>query len=144
MAQAGRQWQRSLFPWLQSWGVTQCASDPCVFTCTKTIHSVSQSIIIGGLLVYCSFTTNLSSRWNVEDEGPVLEFLNVDITIDADCVLLKQEIYIAQLADTYLPEGVHTAFQRNHAPAGADLRLVIAAALDAKAKGIRQILLLAQ
>eukprot|EP00965_Chrysotila_dentata_P024096 798626-Pleurochrysis_carterae.AAC.1 len=32
MAQAGRRWQRSLFPWLLQWGFTQCTTDPCVFT----------------------------------------------------------------------------------------------------------------
>eukprot|EP00965_Chrysotila_dentata_P077696 2563170-Pleurochrysis_carterae.AAC.1 len=47
MAQAGRRWQRSLFPWLQKWGFTQCASDPYVFTCTRSINGSQQSIIIG-------------------------------------------------------------------------------------------------
>eukprot|EP00965_Chrysotila_dentata_P033398 1111606-Pleurochrysis_carterae.AAC.1 len=32
MAQAGRRWQRTLFPWLIEYGFTQCSSDPCVFT----------------------------------------------------------------------------------------------------------------
>eukprot|EP00965_Chrysotila_dentata_P104930 3465894-Pleurochrysis_carterae.AAC.1 len=31
MAQAGRRWQRTLFPWLLHFGFTQCTSDPCVF-----------------------------------------------------------------------------------------------------------------
>eukprot|EP00965_Chrysotila_dentata_P058955 1956772-Pleurochrysis_carterae.AAC.4 len=150
MAQAGRRWQCSLFPRLQFWGFKQCSSDPCVFTCTKDINGVSQSIIIGCYVddlfvlysddstnsLYSSFKTDLSSRRNVEDEGPVSDLLNVDVTTDANCVLLEQERYIAQLVDTYLPEGVPTAFQRNHAPAGADLPLVIAAALDAKARGL--------
>eukprot|EP00965_Chrysotila_dentata_P045478 1510788-Pleurochrysis_carterae.AAC.1 len=105
MAQAGRRWQRSLFPWLKTWGFSQCSSDPCVFTCTKTIRGVPQSIIIGCYVddpfilysdnspdsLYSSFTTDLALRWNVEDEGPVSDLLNVDITTDADCVLLKQE-----------------------------------------------------
>eukprot|EP00965_Chrysotila_dentata_P044174 1468252-Pleurochrysis_carterae.AAC.1 len=51
MAQAGRRWQRSLFPWLREWGFTQCASDPCVFTCTKPINGTPQSIIIGCYVV---------------------------------------------------------------------------------------------
>eukprot|EP00965_Chrysotila_dentata_P079282 2614578-Pleurochrysis_carterae.AAC.1 len=29
MAQAGRRWQRSLFPWLLDFGFAQCKSDPC-------------------------------------------------------------------------------------------------------------------
>eukprot|EP00965_Chrysotila_dentata_P061437 2034934-Pleurochrysis_carterae.AAC.1 len=36
MAQAGRRWQRSLFPWLTSWGFKQSHSDPCVFSCERT------------------------------------------------------------------------------------------------------------
>eukprot|EP00965_Chrysotila_dentata_P097191 3212211-Pleurochrysis_carterae.AAC.1 len=32
MAQAGRRWQRTLFPWLLEYGFTQCSSDPCGFT----------------------------------------------------------------------------------------------------------------
>eukprot|EP00965_Chrysotila_dentata_P126594 4185934-Pleurochrysis_carterae.AAC.1 len=37
MAQAGRRWQRSLFPWLIEFGFTQCKSDPYVFTMTKRV-----------------------------------------------------------------------------------------------------------
>ena len=32
MAQAGRRWQRTLFPWMLAHGFTQNASDECVFT----------------------------------------------------------------------------------------------------------------
>eukprot|EP00965_Chrysotila_dentata_P149477 4936280-Pleurochrysis_carterae.AAC.1 len=84
MAQAGRRWQRSLFPWLISWGFKQLHSDPCVFTCERVIDDTVHAIIIGcyvdNLVVlyssddpkslYSSFTTALSARWNVEDEGP--------------------------------------------------------------------------
>eukprot|EP00965_Chrysotila_dentata_P100581 3323973-Pleurochrysis_carterae.AAC.1 len=35
MAQAGRRWQGSLFPWLTSWGFRQSHSDPCVFSCER-------------------------------------------------------------------------------------------------------------
>eukprot|EP00965_Chrysotila_dentata_P212889 6187308-Pleurochrysis_carterae.AAC.2 len=131
MAQAGRRWQRSLFPWLKFWRFTQCSSDSCVFTCTRTVNGSSQTVIfscyVDDLFVlysdnspdslYASFPTALSSRWNVGDEGPVSDLLNVDITTDADCVRLKQEKYISQLVDTYLPDGVPNAFHKNHAPA---------------------------
>eukprot|EP00965_Chrysotila_dentata_P158439 5233382-Pleurochrysis_carterae.AAC.1 len=42
MSQAGRRWQRSLFPWLLDFGFTQCGSDPCVFTMTKTMIDGNQ------------------------------------------------------------------------------------------------------
>eukprot|EP00965_Chrysotila_dentata_P039137 1301564-Pleurochrysis_carterae.AAC.1 len=44
MAQAGRCWQRSLFPWLLQFGFTQCKSDPCVFTMTRDISGVSHQL----------------------------------------------------------------------------------------------------
>eukprot|EP00965_Chrysotila_dentata_P041797 1386532-Pleurochrysis_carterae.AAC.1 len=149
MAQAGRRWQRSLFPWLTSWGVKQSHSDPCVFTCERTIDDVPQTIIIGCYVddlfvlysndgpssLYSTLTTALASRWNVEDEGPVSDLLNVDIATDADCVLLKQEKYISQLVDSYLPEGIPSSFHKNHAPAADDLPLRVDEALHAKEQG---------
>eukprot|EP00965_Chrysotila_dentata_P042949 1426320-Pleurochrysis_carterae.AAC.1 len=47
MAQAGRRWQRSLFPWLREWGFQQCASDPCVFTLTSDVDGTQQRLILG-------------------------------------------------------------------------------------------------
>ena len=35
MAQAGRRWQRSLFPWLKKFRFKQCAYDPCMFHMTR-------------------------------------------------------------------------------------------------------------
>eukprot|EP00965_Chrysotila_dentata_P052659 1747384-Pleurochrysis_carterae.AAC.1 len=104
MAQAGRRWQRSLFPWLLSWGCAQCTTDPCVFTAERKIDGKPQRLIIGCYVddlftlysddspgsLYESFTSDLAARWNVEDEGPVSDLLNVDISRDADHVLLQQ------------------------------------------------------
>eukprot|EP00965_Chrysotila_dentata_P044803 1488896-Pleurochrysis_carterae.AAC.5 len=50
--------------------------------------------------LYGSFVEALNSRWNVEDEGPVSDLLNVDITVDATSVSLSQEKYIAHLVST--------------------------------------------
>eukprot|EP00965_Chrysotila_dentata_P011704 383899-Pleurochrysis_carterae.AAC.1 len=57
---------------------------------------------------------------------------NIDIATDADCVILKQEKYIRQLVDTYLPDGVPTSFHRDHAPATDDLPKLVDAALAIK------------
>eukprot|EP00965_Chrysotila_dentata_P039930 1326411-Pleurochrysis_carterae.AAC.1 len=84
MAQAGRRWQRSLFPWLIQWGFAQSSSDPCVFVCNRAVDGTMQSLTIGCYVddlfilysddspgsLYSAFTTDLSARWNVEDEGP--------------------------------------------------------------------------
>eukprot|EP00965_Chrysotila_dentata_P076997 2542252-Pleurochrysis_carterae.AAC.1 len=111
MAQAGRRWQRSLFPWLRKWGLRQCDTDPCVFTAQRTVDGVVQNLVVGCYVddlftlyaqdgpgsLYADFTAVLAERWNVEDEGPVSNLLNVDITRDADSILLRQESYITQL-----------------------------------------------
>ena len=51
MAQAGRRWQRSLFPWLVEFGFTQCYADKCVFTLTRVMDTPDgpreESIIVG-------------------------------------------------------------------------------------------------
>ena len=39
MAQAGRRWQRTLFPWLKGFGFTQTDSDSSVFTLERTMHT---------------------------------------------------------------------------------------------------------
>ncbi len=38
MAQAGRRWQRSLFPFLISLGFTQFSTDSCLFRKEQLIH----------------------------------------------------------------------------------------------------------
>ena len=42
MAQAGRRWQRALFPWLNTWSggkFTQSEQDMCVFHCVATTQT---------------------------------------------------------------------------------------------------------
>ena len=39
MAQAGRRWQRSIFPWIESQGFTASSSDRCVFVKRKTMQT---------------------------------------------------------------------------------------------------------
>eukprot|EP00965_Chrysotila_dentata_P169197 5587607-Pleurochrysis_carterae.AAC.1 len=106
MAQAGRRWQRTLFPWLMEYGFTQCASDPCVFTLND--DATSERLILGCYVddlfilhsgdergsLYARFTDALSGRWNVEDEGPVSDLLNVEITRTDGHVTLSQGNYI--------------------------------------------------
>eukprot|EP00965_Chrysotila_dentata_P003000 97043-Pleurochrysis_carterae.AAC.5 len=147
MAQAGRRWQRSLFPWLKEWGFEQCKSDPCVFTLTRDVFGVSQRLVLGCYVddlfilyshggqgsLYESFTTDLAARWNVEDEGPgVSDLLNVDITTENDSVILKQEKYISRLVETYLPDGVPLSFHKTQAPAAENLPALVDEALRTK------------
>ena len=95
MAQAGRRWQRTLFPWLLSWGLTACTSDSCVFVRKETVQTPQgprDDILLVGCYVddlfilynngdeyslYHKFTTDLQQRWSVDDEGEVSDLLNV-------------------------------------------------------------------
>eukprot|EP00965_Chrysotila_dentata_P100653 3326094-Pleurochrysis_carterae.AAC.1 len=36
--------------------------------------------------LYDDFVQALTLRWNLEDEGPVSDLLNVDISVDESCV----------------------------------------------------------
>eukprot|EP00965_Chrysotila_dentata_P237288 6201812-Pleurochrysis_carterae.AAC.3 len=80
----------------------------------RPLHPLSHD---GPDSLYERFTTDLAARWNIEDEGPVSDLLNVDISMDADSVILKQEKYINQhLVETYLPDGVPLSFHKTQAP----------------------------
>eukprot|EP00965_Chrysotila_dentata_P167345 5525770-Pleurochrysis_carterae.AAC.1 len=84
MAQAGRRWQRSLFPWLLDFGFEQYGSDPCVFKMKRVVNGIEQRVILGCYVddlftpyshdgpdsLYNDFVRALALRWNVEDEGP--------------------------------------------------------------------------
>ena len=139
MAQAGRRWQRSLFPWLKEWGLSQSQSDPCVFHCTRTVDTPAgprQDWLILGCYVddlfilpsssdehslYTAFIAALEKRWNIEDEGEVSDLLNVEITRDARGVHLRQASYIDRLLATYLPDGIPDSFRACMPPAGPEL-----------------------
>ena len=90
MAQAGRRWQRSIFPWFTSpdQGFHQSLADPCVFykhgTTTDGDGKDRSEVMMIGCYVddlyvlsshvdeyslYASFARDLQARWNVEDEG---------------------------------------------------------------------------
>eukprot|EP00965_Chrysotila_dentata_P055428 1839057-Pleurochrysis_carterae.AAC.1 len=111
MAQAGRRWQRTLFPWLRDYGFTQSSADPCVFT----LSSNGQQLILGCYVddlfilhresgagsLYATFTEALAARWNVEDEGAVSDLLNVEIHRTSDHVTLSQASYIRHMVDAF-------------------------------------------
>jgi hypothetical protein len=125
MAQAGRRWQRTLFPYLLSRGFKVLESDPCVFVRRETVQTPSgpreETLIIGCYVddlftlyshddehsIYHSFTTTqLILDWKVEDEGPIADLLNIEIVQTADGkVKLTQAAYIAKLVATHAPGG---------------------------------------
>ena len=139
MAQAGRRWQRTLFPWLQEWGLSACDSDSCVFQTHRVVKTPSgprNEILIVGCYVddlfvlyshddehslYSRFTSDLQSRWDVDDEGPVSDLLSIEIHRDGDRVTLRQTAYIDKLVKQWLPEGVPSHVQITSTPYVNDL-----------------------
>ena len=127
MAQVGRRWQRSLYPWLLGFGLRQSEADPSVFymRTTPDAHrhvdaSIAADVLYVGCYVddlfilykhdrdgslYDKFTTALKQRWRVEDEGPITDLLNIEIEREGDTITLKQASYIAKLSKEYFPDG---------------------------------------
>eukprot|EP00965_Chrysotila_dentata_P094920 3139253-Pleurochrysis_carterae.AAC.1 len=75
MAQAGRRWQRTLFPWLLSQGFTQATTGPCIFILSKDNDRLIVGCYVNDLFVlypsnhsadtlYSAFTQALTARWN--------------------------------------------------------------------------------
>jgi len=136
MAQAGRRWQRSIFPWFldSKRGFTQCHNDKCVFLKKATVATPDgpreETIIVGVYVddlfvisthtdehsLYHTFTTDLQASWEVEDEGEVQDLLNIEISRDGHDVILKQTNYICKMLDTYAPDGVPARFQSSRGP----------------------------
>jgi hypothetical protein len=125
MAQAGRRWQRTIFPWLTSWGssdgprLRQSIMDSCVFHCHHTVNTPdgprSEVLLVGCYVddlfilashtdehsLYHRFTNDLQARWEVEDEGEVSDLLNVEISTEGGDVVLRQTGYIDKMMNTF-------------------------------------------
>eukprot|EP00966_Prymnesium_polylepis_P194985 4519859-Prymnesium_polylepis.1 len=66
--------------------------------------------------LYHEFMTALQSSWDVEDEGPVSDLLNVEIERSDNCVSLRQTSYIERMTEAHFPEGVPNTIQSNSNP----------------------------
>ena len=146
MAQAGRRWQRTLFPWLEEFGFKKCQHDSCIFKCEKEVDTPDgprKEVLTLGVYVddlvtlyfhddehslYQQFATELQ-KWDVEDEGELTDLLGVDFSFDGGVVSLTQTQYINRLAETYMPDGVASTVQSNQLPHGPDLPQHVADAL---------------
>ena len=158
MAQAGRRWQRTLFPWLREeagksgGNLTQCESDPSVFFRRARPHKSDSNeaceILVVGVYVddlfilyscsgpgslYQQFISALEQRWDVEDEGEVSDLLNVEIArTEGGFVILRQRSYIDKLVAAHAPNGeVPSSHQRNRTPCAIELPQLV---LDATSR----------
>ena len=146
MAQSGRRWQRTIFPYFIKQGFTQCDHDSCLFHKRVTRSTPSgprdEIIIIGCYVddlfilsthtdehsVYTEFTNQLQKDWDVDDEGPVQDLLNVEISRDGPDVLLKQSAYIEKMMTQFAPDA-RTHLPRNQPPSSPDLAQLVTDAL---------------
>ena len=152
MAQAGRRWQRTLFPWLASFGFKQTHSDQSVFTLERTMRTPSgdrrERIHVGVYVddlaivylhddehsLYHSFIQALQGKWKVEDEGELSDLLGIEFTRGDHVIELRQPKYIEKLAAEFFPDGVlDTAAQQHKVPCDRDLPALVNLALLADA-----------
>ena len=140
LAQAGRRWQRSLFPWLLNFGFTQSQYDPCVFFTKTNDETILLGCYVDDLLI-CTSQTNdgsifrkfvkaLKSRWEIDEEEEAVDLLNVHFTKSEKGILLHQRPYIESLVDRYAPDGIPLSFQRNWAPCSGDLPELVRRAMS--------------
>ena len=149
MSQAGRRWQRTLFPWLLAHGFTQHDADPCVFSILRDTTAPdgstrSEKLVIGCYVddlfaayshddehsLYHSFITALQASWDVEDEGPISDLLNVEIERTDNCVSLRQTSYITRMAEMHFPDGVPNTIQSTSTPCGPNIEGLVLEALE--------------
>ena len=158
MAQAGRRWQRTLFPWLRGedgvagGNLTQCESDPSVFFrrarpqeagSTEDCEILVVGVYVDDLFILYSrtgrgslfqqFIDALEERWDVEDEGEVSDLLNVEIMrTEGGFVILRQRGYIDKLVLSHAPDGkVPSSHQKNRTPCAVELPQLV---LDATSR----------
>ena len=143
MTQAGRRWQRSLFPWLEEIGFKATESDSCVFQKTETRATPSgpreEKVVIGCYVddlqvlykeddddsLYRSFTTALQERWQVEDEGDLTDLLGVEFQFGDGWVKLHQAAYIDRMTNSFFPDGPPKHSSRSKVPCDPTLPQLI-------------------
>ena len=140
LAQAGRRWQRSIFPWLIKFGFKQSEFDPCIFFIVLNDQLLLIGCYVDDLLICTSHTdegsvfkrlvNSLKQDWEIDDEGEAVDLLNVHFTKTDSGVLLHQRPYIESMVNKYIPDGVPLAFQRNWTPCTNDLPELVRRATD--------------
>ena len=149
MAQAGRRWQRSLFPWFKQWGLRQCDADNCVFQLSAEVDTPTgkrrDTLLVGCYVddlfvlynssdehsLYARFVRDLQARWDVDDEGEVTDLLNIEISRTDSAVTLRQTAYIEKLAAAWFDDGPPAHMHSNSAPHTDELPQLVLDAVSA-------------
>jgi len=126
MRQAGRRLQRKLLPWVKAQGLTQCFYDPCVHWKREGDDILIVGIYVDDMMVlyrsgaagslYSNFSDALHRDWEAEDEGELLDLLNIHFRQSGDSLTLHQAPYIEKLAERFFPDGIPKRIHRNQTP----------------------------
>ena len=139
LVQAGRRFQRTLFPWLVDYGFKPCDTDPCVFT-LKDPHT-GEAILLGAYVddlctvhsdgpLFDKFRHAFFARWEAEDEGAMTDLLNAHLRRGDDgTITLHQQPYIEGMMERFLPDGPPARLHSNSTPSTPELAQHVADAL---------------
>ena len=148
MAQSGRRWQRSLFPWMLEQGFSHVEGDPCLFEKRGKVVvdgiERQERLVIGVYVddlavlyshddshsLYSQFVSMLQADWKAEDEGELSDLLGIEFSREPGVVKLSQSSYIDKLVDDFFPSGVPSHYQRNQRPFDDELEGHVARALS--------------
>ena len=141
LVQAGRRFQRTLFPWIVAQGFEQSSTDPCVFVWKGDEHLyvgvyVDDIMVVhsdGEAPAFHEFKRAFFARWQAEDEGEMADLLNVHIRRGDGCITLHQEPYIRGMVRRFAPDGFPSDLPRTSTPSDAHLAQTVA---DAQAADI--------
>ena len=75
MAQAGRRWQRTLFPWLTKLGFVACESEPCVFTLSRN----GEQLIVG------CYVDDLAILYGKDGKGSLYQWFTEALLPRVEC-----------------------------------------------------------
>ena len=119
LKQAGRRFQRDFFTWLKlpidqgGAGFTRSEKEPCIFTRCVGNDTVYLGVYCDDIIaifgdddvgsVYDVFRTALHTRWKAEDEGELIDILNICVAHEGSSIKLSQPTYIDTMVERYLP-----------------------------------------
>jgi hypothetical protein len=157
LSQAGRRWQRTLFPWLESWSagpgkptLQRSKADTCVFHLTDTVLTPQgpreETLLVGVYVddlcvcashrdkhsLYARFIADLQGRWAVEDEGACEDLLGIEIRQTESTTTLTQVAYIEKLFARFCGGIASADLQPLSTPSTGDLPQLVADALSSR------------
>ena len=90
----------------------------------QIIHSADMSDTSSKM---CSFMKAIQHDWDVEDEGPMVDLLGIEIQYNPDgSITLHQKKYIDKLTSEFLPDGIPSTIPKNCLPYSTRIMQIVA------------------